>query len=211
MVGEDDARCLADQLGKAYTGVDVVDGPAVFVDERDLTVEDAGVLVADVRCDAEIAEQGRVVGVAMDDHLRVGSHAMQFGVDVHRAGHVPRSLEHLAVGGDEHDVGRTCLVPPDSPRIAPEFVDVVAGPSDVARDVLLPAVVGENAQRTRKLLSNAQWRGQRGVQSLRPRGASPLVARTSLHPPGLSQGPVTRRLASVDAPWTSSRPGAAPP
>ena len=56
------------------------------------------------------------------------------------------------------------LVPPDAPRVAPHAT-VGCGPGDVARQVLAPAFVGEDAQCARKLLGDGQLPADAGTRT----------------------------------------------
>ena len=156
VVGEQHRRRSAHLFGEEHTGVGVADEAVVLVDERDVTVEDARVLVHERWSDAEARKECHVVGVTVHDHGCVGTRAVQLGVDEHRPGRAPLPVDHLAVGAHQHDVGGLRLLPPDSPGVAPEVVGALLRPRDVARHVLLPARTGKDPQRARQLLLHRQ-------------------------------------------------------
>ena len=134
-------------LGEEDSRVCVAHEPVVLVDEREVAVEDARVLVDEGRRHAEAGEQGHGIGVTVHDDGRVGTGAMELRVDEHRARRAPLAVDHLAVGTHQHDVGGLRLLPPDPPRVAPEIVGSRLRPCDVTRHVLLPSRLREDAQR----------------------------------------------------------------
>ena len=108
-----------------------------------------------------VGEQRRVVRMVVHDDRRVGAGAVQLGVQEHRGRDVPLAFDDLAVGVEAQDVGGAHLVPPDAPRVAPHAA-VGGRPRDVARQVLAPAFVREDAQRARELLRNGQLAADAG-------------------------------------------------
>ena len=135
----------------------------VLVDERELAVEDARVLVHDPRELGDRGEERRVVRMVVHHDGRVGALAVQLGVEEHGGRDVPFAFDDRAVGVETKDVGRLHLVPPDAPRVAPHPA-VGRRPRDVSRQVLVPAFVGEDAERARELLLGAQLVADAGTR-----------------------------------------------
>ena len=151
---EQHSRCVPDVFGEPpAVGVALDEG--VLVDECELIVEDAAVLVHHARKLAYRCEQRGVVGVVVHDDRGVGASSMQLGVDRDGARDVPVALDDVAVGVDADDLRGADLLPPDAPRVHPHAA-VGHGPRDVTVEVLAPALVGEDAQRARELLRNGQ-------------------------------------------------------
>ncbi len=122
---------------------------AVLVDERDLAVEDARVLVHHPRTFTHRREQRGVVGMVVHDDGRVGAGPVQLGVQEDGGGDVPIAFDDLAVGVEAEDVGGPHLLPPHAPRVAPHAA-VVGGDRDVPGEVLAPALAAPgSAARTR--------------------------------------------------------------
>ena len=93
--------------------------------------------------------------MVVHDDRGVGARSVQLGVQEHGGGHVPSAVDDLAVGVEAQDVGGPHLLPPDPPRVAPHAA-VVGRDGDVTREVLAPALAGQDAQRARQLLAHGQ-------------------------------------------------------
>ena len=165
VVREQDAGSLAHLVGEPLAVGRAFDR-AVLVHERELAVEDRRVLVHDARRLAHAREQRGVVRVVVHDDRGVVAGPMQLGVQEHRGRDVPLARDDRAAASRRMICeARTSShhTPHGFTHMPPSPSSVVGAPRDVARQVLAPALVGEDPQCARERLGRRQLAADTGT------------------------------------------------